>query len=264
VVKNVAGYDLCKLFIGSLGTLGAITQATLKLKPLPEETALVTLGCRAEILELLLDRLHQSRTRPVCLDLVNSPAARAINRRAGMALPEEPWVLVVGFEENREAVGWQVQQLIKELPAAQAGSLDVRIGPPAEPVWRALADFPAGEPGRLTFKANLLPSGTAAFCRQAASLAEGLSLQAHAGNGIVVGRAPADLTLGEAQTMLKTLQDAAVSAQGNVVVLDAPPAWKTALPVWGAPRGDLGLMQAVKDKLDPKRLFNPGRFLPGL
>src|SRR5262249_39620905 len=47
VVKNVAGYDLCKLHIGALGTLGIITQVTLKLKPRPEETALVAVGCEA-------------------------------------------------------------------------------------------------------------------------------------------------------------------------------------------------------------------------
>src|SRR5260370_6777693 len=65
VVKNVAGYDLCKLHIGALGTLGIITQATLKVRPLPEAQALLTLGCDSANLGSLLDRLHASRTRPV-------------------------------------------------------------------------------------------------------------------------------------------------------------------------------------------------------
>jgi glycolate oxidase FAD binding subunit len=61
--------------------------------------------------------------------------------------------------------------------------------------------------------------------------------------------------------MLRQLQDAAATAEGNVVVLQCPPAWKAVLPVWGRPRGDVFLMSAVRDKLDPCRLFNPGRFL---
>src|SRR5207249_7295627 len=71
VVKNVAGYDLCKLQIGALGTLGIITQVTLKLKPRPEDQAFVLVGCSHEMLESLLDEAARSRTRPVCLDLLN-------------------------------------------------------------------------------------------------------------------------------------------------------------------------------------------------
>ena len=78
VVKNVAGYDLCKLLVGSLGTLAIITQVTLKLRPRVEEQALVTVACETDALEKTLDQLHGSRTRPTCLELLNRPAAEAV------------------------------------------------------------------------------------------------------------------------------------------------------------------------------------------
>jgi glycolate oxidase FAD binding subunit len=262
VVKNVAGYDLCKLYIGSLGTLGIISQVTLKLKPRPEEQALLSFGCETDALEPLLDRLHRSRTRPVCVDLLNRGAVQAIQPHTGTSFPETEWLFIVGFEDNREAITWQVQQLRKEL--ATEGNLTTRVGSTAEPLWQALVEFPLYEPARLTFKANLLPRAVAAFCRQAAALPEALLLQAHAGSGVGVGHVAGDLTLERAQAMLRSLHAAVAAAQGNVVVLRCPTAWKAALPIWGLPRGDTWLMRTVKEKLDPRRLFNPGRFVEGI
>ena len=64
--------------------------------------------------------------------------------------------------------------------------------------------------------------------------------------------------------MLEGLMRQALAAQGNLVLPRCPPAWKAALPVWGRPRGDAWLMHRVKEKLDPRRLFNPGRFVDGI
>jgi len=260
VVKNVAGYDLCKLYVGSLGTLGIISQVTLKLKPRPEEHALLTLGCGAEAVGPLFDGLHRSRTRPVCLELLNAAAARVVGAGAGGGLPEAPWVIVVGYEDNREAVGWQVQQLIREVPAGQGIAVNVLADSSADPLWSALVEFAAWPDARLTFQANLLPSAVAAFCLQETD-ADGLLLQAHAGSGIVIGHVGGDLTAERAAAMLKGRLATATAARGNLVVTRCPPAWKAALPVWGAPRDDAWLMRRVKDALDPRGLFNPGRFI---
>src|SRR5579885_3294981 len=249
VVKNVAGYDLCKLFIGSLGTPGVITRVTLKVRPRPEAQAMLVGGCPAVALADLLERLHTSATRPVCIDV------------RGPAEADADFQVFVGFEENRQAVDWQVKQIQQELRPGY--SLLVRRDADAEQDFRRLTDATLNSACALSFKANLLPSAVAGFLRKAREIVAG-PLQAHAGNGIVIGHVGGDLTAERAAAMLASLQEPAAAAQGNVIVLRCPPEWKRSLPVWGAPRGDLRLMRAVKDKLDPRRLFNPGRFVDGI
>lgn len=259
VVKNVAGYDLCKLHVGALGTLGIISEVTLKLRPLPESKALVAFGCEFSALDRVLEQLHATRTRPVCFDLVNQAAVRLF----GMNLPEASWVIVVGFEDNREAVSWQVRQLLTELASGGIQGVEAWADGASDPLWQALVESPV-KSRKLTFKANLLPHVVAEFCRQAAALSEVMHLHVHAGSGIVYGGLDSDLTLPCVAAMLKELTDAAVRAEGNLVVPRCPVEWKRELPVWGRERGDLWLMRQVKDKLDPRHLFNPGRFIAGI
>jgi glycolate oxidase FAD binding subunit len=262
VVKNVAGYDLCKLYIGSLGTLGIITRATLKLKPLPEAHGFVTISARPESIAPILERLHDSQTRPVCIDLLNPAARRCLKVEAQRLLPADRWSFAVGFEDNLQAVQWQLAQLSDELVGPDIDHLLVSEGSAADAIWDDLTEFPARtEVNGLTFKANFVPSATAALCLAVSS---GVALQVHAGNGIAIGHVSPETTLENARTLLQQLTSVATNAHGNVVLLRCPPAWKGPLPVWGTPREDFWLMRAVKEKLDPRAIFNPGRYVDGI
>jgi glycolate oxidase FAD binding subunit len=262
VVKNVAGYDLMKLQIGALGTLGVITRVTLKVRPRPEEHALVAFGLNAASVGPTLDRLHASASRPVAVELLNAAAARAI----GVPLPgSDPWVIVAGFEEKAATVAWQVSILRDELKTAPVRDLTEYRGAACEPLWAALTGLQHRAGSRLSFKANVLPGRVAAFVAEATAAHPDMVLHAHAGNGIVWGHVPSpDLTADRASAVLAHLAPRAAEANGNVVVRRCLVEWKKVLPVWGRPGGDRELMRTVKRTLDPKTVFNPGRLFGDL
>jgi glycolate oxidase FAD binding subunit len=229
VVKNVAGYDLMKLHIGALGTLGVVTQLTLKVKPKPEARAAVAFGCDAAALAGVLDLLAASKTRPVAVELLNRAAWAA----AGLApAPAADWVVVVGFEEKAAAVKWQVSALLAELTAVPARDATELADTAA---LDALAALQVRPESRFIGRLSVLPSKLAEAVRSRAGL-----VHAHALTGVVWLHA----------------DDA--PPEGAAVVR-CPAAQKAALPVWGAPRSDWELMRHIKRTLDPDNVFNPGR-----
>jgi glycolate oxidase FAD binding subunit len=169
--------------------------------------------------------------------------------------------VVVGYEDNFDALKWQMKQLITEL----GGRHDISgaVGCGAEPLWQRLVAAGACPEHGLSFKAGVLPSQVADFCRHAQQQAPQVVLHAHAGNGVVLGHV-AEVTREGAVALLQALRQRAGSTGGHVVVTRCPSAWQDAAFVWGPPRSDWAVMRAVKEKLDPQRLFNPNRFVDGL
>src|SRR5262249_30163574 len=155
VVKNVAGYDLMKLQIGALGTLGIVTQLTLKVKPKPESSVAVLLGCDTPALGSVLDLLHASKARPAVVELLNQDAWRAAGVNPSVSAG---WVLAVGLEEKATTVEWQLNTLLGELKSAPVRDVTAIRGPAVEPLWRSLTELQRRPESRLIWKASVLPS----------------------------------------------------------------------------------------------------------
>src|SRR5262249_24884704 len=150
--------------------------------------------CPGEGLAPLLDRLHTTRTRPVCLDVLNAPAA-AVLMADGVVLPPADWVVVLGFEDNIAAVSWQLSQVMEEAAPLGVLGLQARAGDSSDVLWRELTEIDFRPEARLSFKANMLPGAVADFCRLAGTLHGEILLVARAGSGIVRGHVSGDLTV---------------------------------------------------------------------
>jgi glycolate oxidase FAD binding subunit len=158
VVKNVAGYDLCKLFVGSQGTLAVITQVTLKLRPQPETSALLwlTFDTFGEI-ENALERLLVSDARPVAVEVLNAAAAGLMATQSRLDLPHYSPVLLLGVEGSPQEVDWQMEKLRRELVPYGLQSFEKVSHDQTAGLWHSLTEFQTSADEPLTFQANLLP-----------------------------------------------------------------------------------------------------------
>lgn len=252
VVKNVAGYDLMKLQIGAVGTLGVVTQLTLKVKPKPEAATVLTFGCEAADLGAVLDLLHASRSRPVAVEAMNAAAWRD----AGQSGPETSWMIAVGLAEKAATLAWQKAALVEELKAAPVRAVS-EVADTAT-LWQALTDLQIRQESRLIGKVNALPSKVGEFLRTVA-LEVPFHIHAQALNGIVWLHAPEDTAIDPADPRLARLEQQIATAGGNYTLRRCPAECKPRLRVWGRPVGPTDLMRHVKHSLDPHDLFNPGR-----
>lgn len=262
VVKNVAGYDLCKLLVGSRGTLAIITEVTLKLKPRTSRQLIVGFAMPDhDELDLLLERLVSTDTRPVSLDVLTG-------ERLGDFAIECPGdysdsVLLVGFDGSDAEVEWQHNQLVSELAPFQPHVAGLWKDGDAERIWQELARFPirsdapAGQSAPVVqLTASLRPSATIEFL--AAARLSGFSGIARAGNGVVELTTSELTSAHDLQSRMSHLQEQVRHSGGRIIVSQCPDDWKNEVPVWGPTHASWRLMSRIKQALDPFGLLNPG------
>jgi glycolate oxidase FAD binding subunit len=233
VVKNVAGYDLGKLMVGSYGTLAVVTEALFRLHPLPETRRWVSADFddAGRALELAQGVVHDQVV----------PTAVEVDWPAGDS--GRLHVLLEGRPEGVE----RRAQTVQELLGGTATTADV-----APAGW---ASYP-WEQGQTAVKLTCVLSGVGEVL--AAAHQAGASVRGSAGAGVLY----AAVTEREAEAVQR-LRNVCAQQQGTAVVLDAPPTVKREVDVWG-PIPALDLMRRVKERFDPDGLLSPGRFVGGL
>jgi len=275
-VKNVSGYDMCKLLIGSYGSLGIISEITFKLLPLPEKeaTLFIPFATLDESVGFTHTILH-SQLLPASMDILNATAAK--NLRSTIWLPSHGnYLVAVGLEGIAEAIERQISEIGeigKKHGALEAAALNSEKH---HAFWISIRDFARRlmekETNLISLKSNFLISKYGEMIRSYEKITQELGFDGaflcHSGNGILysyvmVGKNLRSKTEPLVELVGKLTSEAAKN-EGNLVVESSPNLIKKRLDVWGQPRNDFRIIRRLKEQMDPVGILNPGRFVGGI
>jgi glycolate oxidase FAD binding subunit len=248
VAKNVAGYDLNKLYVGSFGTLAVITGLNLKLRPMPERvvTMVITSKEPAKLVDLA-KRAFASVLQPASIFLATRLPA----------LPNQ-LALLIRFIESEAAVEYQLNELIHLLDADfQSFMLSVED---AESVWQQVVNI--DELSDIGVRLSVpLVKVTETF-----QLLQEMRADCFASVDIGVGiiRLSFEAEDAKAVELIKAMRGLAIGVGGTLFIERAPSSVRGEADAWGDIGNLAKLMKGVKYNFDPQSLLNAGRFVSGI
>jgi glycolate oxidase FAD binding subunit len=250
VVKNVAGYDLMKLFIGSYGTLGVISQVTFRTYPLPQASQTLVITGEAEAIDRAIQLLRNSALTPTAADLITASVAQKLDLGSKIAL-------LVRFQAIPESIEAQANQL-----ATMLQDKDLAIAyfqeEAEQTLWEGLTDLVRipQSPQVTIGKLGILPTAGVKLVQQLASITPHSDGVIHIGSGIGILQLDATEV-----SIISQIRNFCQSYNGFFSVLTAPLEIKENLDLWGYQGNALEMMQTIKHKFDPQHIFNCDRYL---
>ncbi|KAB8315485.1 FAD-binding oxidoreductase [Tolypothrix campylonemoides VB511288] len=246
VVKNVAGYDLMKLFTGSFGTLGVLSQVTFRVYPLPEASGTVVLTGDAKAISQAADTLRGSALTPTQADLLSTQLVSSLELGKGLGL-------IARFQSIAESVKEQSNRLL-EVGAQLGLQGTIYSGADEADLWRILREQVHSSPNdAITCKIGVLPTSAVEVLTQ-------VDLGwIHIASGLGVLRFEGDNKVNKVLEIRNLCQ----SYGGFLTILSAPVKVKQ-LDVWGYTGNAVQLMRRIKEQFDKEYILSPGRFVGGI
>jgi glycolate oxidase FAD binding subunit len=244
VVKNVAGYDLMKLFTGSYGTLGIIAQVTLRLYPIQEASATVLLVGNADAVASAAKILKGSALTPTQADLISTQLVANLGLGTGLGL-------IVRFQSIAESVAEQSKRLLEV--GEKLGLQSTSYSEDEAKLWERLQQQmqPQQTNAEITCKIGVSPTKAVEILSQ---VEVGLI---HLGSGLGI------LHL-ENSSIIASTRSRCEQNGGFLTILTAPMEVKQKFDVWGYKGNALEIMQRIKQQFDPENILNPGKFVGGI
>jgi FAD/FMN-containing dehydrogenase len=286
VVKNVTGYDLHKLMIGSLGTLGVVLRINFRTFTLPENsrTFVALFESAARALDMR-NRMAQSSLTPSTLDVFSPSVADLLSSDVAVRygsgvfpadlLSNKNWALTTGYAGNDKVLARYTAELSRM--AQEAGAVGVKeLAPGAVPAAfsRTREFIPIAlqsSPATAILKISVLPMRMKEMLEVVARIAESNSVPWAAmarGLGVIFVALLPDEKNEEWRRRVTQTADQTINAcgslEGNATIPWCPSEWKSTMKIWGLERADVAQMQKVKRVFDPAGVLSPGRFMGGL
>jgi glycolate oxidase FAD binding subunit len=282
VVKNVTGYDLHKLLIGSLGTLAVLTRLNFRTFPIPQGYGqLVATFSSVEAVVGFQAAIAKSPLTPSSFQILASEAAqRAAEFREECNAPlplwfvSKHWHIYVGFEGAEPVLRRYSSDLVQYAEQSGAASYHLLDKSRSELLGSALRELPEllsqSSPAATIFKIDMLPAFPADIQRlrePADRLSIPCALFASLPGPLYFALEPKardDGSIAALAQIAGGVLEYASSHNGQAAILFCPPELKRVVNAWGPARKDAELMRRVKTAFDPQNIFAPGRFVSGI
>ena len=269
VVKNVSGYDMSRMHIGGIGTLGIIAEVSLKLTPLPSRqvTVLASFDSGSSCIRAALD-VFNSDVVPLAITTFDNAAAS----RMSIPQTEESHTLALCLGGRPATLKRQLRDTVAIVQRAEASTIQTLEDDDMASLWRSLSDFGWDENTRplLGVRASVMPTA----CAGLVELFEGMispdgigpAVVSHPAHGTVLAcwYVEGEVIDSAVVEMMSKARSVVEKSGGSLVIERAPIGTKLLVDVWGEPAGPIALMRRFKERYDPQRLFNPGRFVGGI